>query len=231
MLGGGALTDQNHFVAARLTPSGAVDASYGSGGVSVLGPVGSAWGMVLQPNGDAVLGGQQTYNGTQVFMVARLLPSGAPDQGFGRSGIVTVPIGSKAAGMAVALQDNGDILMTGNASADTPQIATVRLLPDGSLDPSFGTAGIATFVGSGVNAMTLESSGEILLAGAGPSATLLSTAGAIDPAFGKRGMAFATIGVKGSANGVTVQPDGKIVLTGATNLSGFVVMAVARINP
>jgi hypothetical protein len=86
-------------------------------------------------------------------------------------------------------------------------------------------------VGSGVNAMTLESSGEILLAGAGPSATLLSTAGAIDPAFGKRGMAFATIGVKGSANGVTVQPDGKIVLTGATNLSGFVVMAVARINP
>jgi uncharacterized delta-60 repeat protein len=231
LLGGSALTDHNRFVAARLTPGGALDTSYGSGGVTLLGPVGGAWGMTLQPNGDVVLGGQETYNGTQAFMLARLLANGAPDTSFGQQGVVTVPIGSTAAGMAVALQSNGDILMTGNATAGTRVIATVRLLPNGSLDPSFGSSGIATFAGSGVNTMALESDGEILLGGAGPSVSLLTTSGTLDPAFGRQGIAFAIIGTNGSANGVTVQSDGKIVLTGATNLAGHVVMVVARVNP
>jgi uncharacterized delta-60 repeat protein len=231
MLGGSAMTDQNHFVAARLTRNGALDTTYGTNGVTVLGPVGAGWGMVLQSNGDAVLAGQETVNGSQAMMAARLTPAGAPDRSFGQNGIVTVPVGTTAAGMAVALQTNGDILMTGNATAGMPVIATVRLLPDGSLDQSFGTGGIASFAGSGVNAITLESDGEILLAGAGPSAILLTGNGTMDPTFGKRGIAFATIGARGSANGVTVQPDGKILLTGATNLSGFVVQILARINP
>ncbi len=236
LLGGSALTDHNRFVAARLLPNGSLDTNFGSAGVTLLGPVGAGWGMTLQPNGDLVLAGQETYNGTQALMAARLLPNGAPDNGFGQQGIVTVPIGSTAAGMAVALQSNGDILMTGNATIGTGTasarvIATVRMLPNGSLDPSFGSSGIATFAGSGVNTMALESDGEILLGGSGPSVSLLTTSGTLDPTFGRQGIGFALIGTNGSANGVTVQSDGRILLTGATNLAGHVVMVLARINP
>jgi uncharacterized delta-60 repeat protein len=233
LLGGTATSGANQFVAARLTSAGAPDASFGSGGVEAFGPTAAAWGMALQPNGDVVLAGQETYKGTQAYMAARLLPNGQPDTSFGqaRTGIVTVPIGSTAAGMAVGLQSTGDIVITGNATSGTRVIATVALLPNGSLDPSFGTGGIASVNGSGVNALAIEPNDEIVLAGSGPSAIKLTSSGALDATFGKQGIAFATYGLRGSANGVTIETNGELVLTGATQLSGAIRMVVARLEP
>jgi uncharacterized delta-60 repeat protein len=214
-----------------LTPSGALDTSFGTGGVVVLSPVAAAWGVGLESNGNIVLAGQETVaSGTLAYMAAQLTPTGAADLGFGNSGIVTVPIGSIAAGLAMAIQpSDGDILVTGNADAGRPVVATVRLHPDGSFDTSFGSGGIATFPGRGINAIALQSTGDILLAGTGPSAVRLLPTGSIDTSFGRRGFAYAPIGTKGSANGVAVQPDGNIVLTGAAVVSGYTVQVVARL--
>jgi uncharacterized delta-60 repeat protein len=230
VLGGMVTTDINHFAAARLTAGGVLDTTFGNGGVVTLPPNAAAWGVALQANGDIVLAGQEVYGGTQAFMAAELTPGGAPDSSFGNAGIVTVPIGSLAAGMAVAVQpSNGDILVSGNAYTGTPVGATVRLLPNGSLDQSFGSRGISTAAGWGINAMALQGNGDVLLAGSGPSAMRLLPDGTLDTSFGKRGLAFAPIGTKGSANGVAVQPDGMILLTSAAILSGWNVQVVSRL--
>src|SRR5581483_10685724 len=93
VLGGMTTTDANHFVAARLTPSGALDSSFGSGGITVLAPVGAAWGVGIEGNGSIVLGGQATQSdGTQAYMAAMLTPWGTPVANFGTSGVAIVPV-------------------------------------------------------------------------------------------------------------------------------------------
>jgi uncharacterized delta-60 repeat protein len=229
VLGGTATTDHNRFVAARLNPDGSLDQSFGNSGIELLGPAAAAWGMALQSNGDIVLAGQQAYNGAQAYMAARLLPNGTPDASFGRAGIVTLAIGKTAVGLAMALQTDGRILVTGNANTGTLQVATARLMPDGSLDPSFGSKGIATFPGSGVNAMALQQNGQIVLAGAGASAIRLNADGSPDLTFGKRAIAFAPIGTHDSANGVAIQSNGMIVLAGEAAISGAMRLSVIRL--
>lgn len=226
IIGGTATTSTNHFVAARLNANGTLDTSYGTDGVTLLPPTAAAWGMALEPSGGVVLVGQETYNGTQVYMAAQLTPAGVADPSFGQQGTVTIPLGTKAAAMAVALQPNGDVVITGNSDIGVP---TVRLNPDGTFDHSFGVGGIATLAGSGVNALTLQSNGDIVLAGAGPSAVRLTPSGAMDTTFGHRGISFATVGVNGSANGVAITSGGAIVLTGATSLLGALHLVLAEL--
>jgi uncharacterized delta-60 repeat protein len=232
VLGGAAVTDHHRFVVARLNANGSIDSSFGTGGVTKFEPDGVAWGLVLQPDGRIVLAGEATSNNQRVFMAARVRSNGTPDLSFGNRGVVLVPIGSNAWGMAVTRQPDGKLLLTGSAVAGSNVVATVRLLSNGSLDSSFGSGGIAKFNGAGVNAMTLESSGKILLAGVGASVVRLNANGGMDTSFGDRGLAWAQTGSSDAANGITIQPsDGKIVLAGGATISGRIVLSVVRMLP
>jgi uncharacterized delta-60 repeat protein len=134
--------------------------------------------------------------------------------------------------MAIARQADGKLLLTGTAVSGSNVVATARLNTNGTLDSSFGSGGIARFNGAGVNAMTIQASGKILLAGVGASVVRLNSNGSMDTSFGDRGLAWAQTGSSDAANGITIQPsDGKIVLAGGATINGRIVLSVVRMQP
>jgi uncharacterized delta-60 repeat protein len=231
VVSGTALTDHNHFVAARLNSDGTIDTSFGSNGVSLLTQaIASDWGLAIQTNGELVLGGDAADSaGNLAYMVARLQTNGNLDTGFGQGGIVIVPIGTYAAGLAVTLQSDGKILLTGNAIDTNRVVATVRFNTDGTLDSSFGQDGIATFRGTGANAVTMEGT-QILLAGPGAVAIRLNPTGTVDTTFGKRGFVSVATGTGDAANGITVDPlDNTILLAGVATVKRHVDLTVIKL--
>jgi uncharacterized delta-60 repeat protein len=231
VLGGAAYSNgANHFAAVRLNASGSLDRTFGTNGIALLGLVGSAWGMVRQSNGSLVLAGQGTSTSSaDKYLVARLTAKGTMDTTFGQGGVAAITVGAQAMGDAVALQSDGKIVVTGGADDGGSIIATARLTSSGSLDTTFGTRGISEFSGGGVNAVAIDSSGRILLAGVGAIVRLLP-AGGMDSSFGTSGVQFLNDSM--AVNGVALQPlDGKIVAAGAVSLSGRVQVAVARLWP
>jgi uncharacterized delta-60 repeat protein len=143
---------------------------------------------------------------------------------------VILPIGSSAAGLALALQPDGRILLTGNAVVNgTRVVATVRFNTDGSLDGSFGSGGISEFAGTGAQAIAMEGS-NIVLAGPGATAVRLTPGGALDTTFGNRGLASAVIGTNDAANGVIVDPiDGTIVLSGVATVNQQIELTAVKL--
>ena len=111
----------------------------------------------------------------------------------------------------------------------------------GDLDSAFGTGGFVTTdvrgaADSGMS-VAVQSDGRIVVAGFSASASTAQVAvvrynadGSVDPSFNGTGRAVGGFsGVLGSvfANSVAIQSDGKIVVAGTSNGSGF---AVARFN-
>jgi uncharacterized delta-60 repeat protein len=232
LLGGGGLIGDKQFAAIRLNPDGSPDSSFGTAGVTTLGPPGVAWGMAVKPDGKILLGGEQDAAGSETFMAAQLLPSGAVDQSFGDDGVLEQPIGSKSLATVVALQPDGRAVIAGSAVTSGGIVgAAFRLLPDGSIDPSFGSAGIATFPDHTVNATALDSSGRIVIAGVGATVTRLRPDGNVDRSFGDDGIARATLGTSDAANGLAIDPaTGDLVLAGVATISGRMELCVSRLT-
>lgn len=243
--GAGHLRGGNEFAVVRLRRDGSVDRTFGRAGITTLRPAGAAWGLALQRDRKIILAGQgsaaPTANplhaalpavaGSQSYVVARMGPDGAPDPGFGKAGIVVVPIGSQAVGDAVALAPDGRISVAGTAYTDRAVAATLRLMPDGSPDPGFGVSGVAMFpLWQAINAVTLQPDGKLVLAGTGTSAVRLDRNGAPDLQFGTGGLFTARIGADDAANGVALQPDRKIVLAGCVRLGNQIVLSVVRLS-
>jgi len=122
--------------------------------------------VFVQPDRRIVVAGNTV--GLEKMTVARLLPNGTPDGGFGTNGVVTIDFGTLAdiVGGAV-LQPDGKIVVAGYSQSDE-DVAVVRLNADGSPDATFGTAGkakvdfgVATFG----NAVALQKNGRIVVAG------------------------------------------------------------------
>lgn len=111
----------------RLTSTGALDTTF-HGGTPASGTAG---GLMVLADGKILWG-----NGGSI---GKLLATGDPDTTFATNGTFTVPInGPSIANMA--LQSDGSIIATGGANAD---FATIRVLPNGTLDTDFGTNGVA----------------------------------------------------------------------------------------
>jgi uncharacterized delta-60 repeat protein len=151
---------------------------------------------------------------------------GTLDPTFGTGGIVTTafPLGGSfnvATGNAVTIQPDGKILVCGGVpgSDDFPVAAVVRYNTDGSLDMSFGNAGIAVTQNiSSLNVITLQANGQIVVAGPPGSAIIevarFNSNGNLDTTFGTAGIftSKAPIDAGGPSGGVVVQPDGNIVV-------------------
>jgi uncharacterized delta-60 repeat protein len=114
--------------------------------------------------------------------------------------------------------------------------APAALAAPGSLDPTFGSGGIAaTVLGSDdyVRDIALQPDGKTVAAGTAWDGTRYRFAlarydvdGSLDPAFGTAGKVLTGIGSSSVAQAVALQPDGKIVAAG-TGSGDF---AVARYN-
>jgi uncharacterized delta-60 repeat protein len=237
VLGGSAASGRDiYFAAARLTPSGVPDPSFGSNGVAFLTgqPPGAAWGMVLQPSGGIVLAGATGSCTTcqSSYMAMRLTQNGSLDRTFAQNGVFANDFGGNATGLASALAPNGDTLITGiDQTSRGSKVVTVALTPSGALDPSFGSRGVASFAGSGVNAMAVDSSGRIDLAGVGASIVRLEPNGSLDTSF-SGGVGFYCNTSSCAANGIALDPtNGYIVLSGATVVNGAYEILVLRVAP
>jgi uncharacterized delta-60 repeat protein len=209
-----------HWSLTRLTPFGAIDPSFGAGGVATIAPGVSASGfnVAIGPGGTIVTEAQMSSNGVSQLLLARLLSNGTPDPAFAAGAVVPVPFSS---GFLLHALADGSILVNGQpprSGPATPQSVAApakqllaRYTPLGALDPAFGTGGLVD-LGSAVEpSQLLAASGRDVIVvgapayglapGAGPtggrlSARFVSAAGAIalsrtvDLPFGGGGSSF-----------------------------------------
>ncbi len=153
--------------------------------------------------------------------------SGDLDTSFGGDGTVTTSFGGDIGGVsALALQPDGKIVVAGSTlniccGAD---FALARYLPNGTLDPTFGGDGKVTTDFGGVNdwasALALQPDGKIVVAGRsdargneGLALVRYLPDGTLDATFGSNGTLLTDFE---SATALALQPDGKIVVAGAS---------------
>jgi len=105
-------------------------------------------GLTLQPDGKIVVCGSANGLGGE-SVVMRYTSEGTLDATFGNGGIVTLNFGKRVAApnTEVAVQADGKIVIGGSSDG---RFAVVRLLPNGSVDLSFGSNGIVFANASGV---------------------------------------------------------------------------------
>jgi uncharacterized delta-60 repeat protein len=151
--------------------------------------------------------------------------AGTLDASFGTGGKVLTNLGVGANGEQIqaivsdaALQSNGDIVVGAN-------FGLVRYLPNGQLDASFGTSGLAQ-TGFGAAGLAIEPNGELLAVGqSGNDFALarLTTSGTLDPAFGHGGVvttAFPDAADGAAADAVLVEANGDILAGGQALVPG-----------
>jgi len=227
---------------ARYTSSGALDSTFGSGGI-VTTAVGSldadAAALAVQVDGKIVAAGLAGDAMSQIWDVAllRYNTDGTLDLPFGgTNGMVITDIGSSSNyANAVALQADGKIVVAGNAfanpSANTSDIAVLRYNTDGTLDTTgFGSPNgyVTTSIGAfddGFAVAVQPADGKIVVAGnadagMGDRLALLryNSNGSLDNGFGTGGIvtrAASGPSIVAGAFGVALQPaDGAIVVVG-----------------
>jgi uncharacterized delta-60 repeat protein len=150
------------------------------------------------------------------------------DPTFGVGGKVTTSFDVPAASAtSVVLQPDGKIVAAGWLFDETANLdfAVARYNADGSLDSTFGLDGRVRTDFFGLddlaNAVALQPDGKIILAGTARVGVDQSIAlarynanGSLDEGFGVGGKAIVA-GFTGTAYGVAVQPDGKILVSGS----------------
>jgi len=241
--GSGQSSDREAFLVARYDSDGALDKSFGTGGVvqtSFGSGSDSAHAVAIQPDGKIVAAGVSQGH-PAVFALARYTRNGVLDPSFSSDGKVTTVIGSDAMATGLAVQANGKIVAGGQGSTrGRSGIAVARYMENGLLDSAFGGAGVVlTRIGSQPTfgrAVALQPNGKILAAGGveiSDSETRFAVArylanGDLDPEFDSDGVvttAFGSLPGQSYANAIAVQPDGKIVAAGHGCCEGF---ALAR---
>lgn len=146
----------------RYTPNGLLDPSFGSQGVLDLAGIAGVYDIAFTPGGQILVADGR---------VVALDPDGTTATGFGSGGSFTDP---NADLLKLAVQSDGKILALGTNSPTAPvQNQVDRILPNGTLDPSFGANGDSVvFSGSSTvpGGMVLGPDGKITgMVSGGPS--------------------------------------------------------------
>src|SRR5262249_2776322 len=159
---------------ARYDLNGSLDTTFGSGGMVMtmvgLGNNAVAKAVAIQSDGQIVLAGFAGPSNNQEFALARYNSDGGLDASFGPAGLVQTGLGGNAGGSSVALTSDGKIVLGGSvepvASSSASDFALARYNADGSLDNSFGSAGIVTTdlgdFSAGINKVLVEPDGKVL---------------------------------------------------------------------
>jgi uncharacterized delta-60 repeat protein len=234
----------SNLLVARFNANGTLDTTFASNGVLDLdvGESGVALAVALQTDGKIVLGGQRDLR----FFAARLLSNGDLDVTFDTDGIETISLGKYGTANDVAIQPDGKIVLAGTADRGNTygntDIGLVRLLADGTLDPTFDGDGKA-ILDLGTRATgygaALEADGKIVVAGmmfTGVSRDAIvvrtTNSGGLDSTFDGDGVVSIDFGADlEQFDDVAIQPDGKIVVAGRSGDSGVENFIVGRLLP
>lgn len=181
----------------------------------------------------------RSHNEWLVHTVARLTPDGALDAGFGggsvnlgAAGVGDLSPPSVDRGGRVLLTRNWVVQQVGAQQANEPPVGEVlRLQPDGTLDPSFGSLGVAHAAG-GAGAAAVDRFGRAVMLQrsvhpkAHPGVTRqelvrFAPDGEVDRSFGKAGRTWVTLPGKLSAvTSVAVDGLGRVLLAGTLRVHG-----------
>lgn len=230
-----------------LAAASDLDPAFGTGGKTTLsiGGLGDqAEDLALQPDGKIVVAGSSNAPGNSDFGVARFNPDGSLDPTFSLDGKAQTPIGAgHDFANTVALQSDGKFVVAGEtANGANFDFGIVRYNADGTLDASFDGDGIATTaIGLGNDSIVgeaIQADGKIVVAGyaAGFGGTNFALArfnpnGSLDATFDGDGRLTTVFGPGDDLiYDVALQPDGKIVVAGATDNGSDSDFAFARYN-
>lgn len=199
--------------------------------------------IAVQKDGKIVAAGSTNdSSGMLKFAMVRLNANGTPDSGFGNGGKVITSFDGSATANAIALLEDGKILLGGNTYNPVTyqtDISLAQYLNNGAPDSGFGKAGkVITSLGnqSSVSAIFILKDGKILIAGnisvnnfANFGLIRYNSNGEIDSSFAHAGVSTANLGFPVSA---ALQNDGKIVIGGSISKSAFQLedFSLARFN-
>ena len=242
--------------AAAALPAGFPDTSFGAGG-QVQAPFGAgarAAALALGPGGSITVAGDVRGSAGEAALLARFTSAGALDPSFAAGGSrldrfgAGAGAGSRQRARAVAVAPDGSTIVAGTAGE---QIMVARYLPGGELDGLFGAGGVVlrdlsrgsgTPEGSGLAAIALMPSGQIVVAGSvgvaapdpygesepGEQVVVgrLSARGVPDSSFGQDGFTLLQLGARSarrparsSAAALALGPGGTIVIAGRSSAS------------
>ncbi|MCW2923293.1 MAG: uncharacterized protein JWM98_697 [Thermoleophilia bacterium] len=221
------------MVVTRVLPNGTIDSGFGtSGTVHIPGNANFdiLRGVAIAPDGKIVATGRIENGARYDWATLRLNADGSLDTSFNGTGIKQHQVGSDDYARSVAVQPDGSIVTVGYANnGSNTDVAAVRYLVDGTLDPSFGVGGVAIAPGFGAAdegfAVRLLGDGRLYIGGFVTSGTKqmgvarLRANGTLDPTFGTGGAMATTIGSGVSEIGaIAIGADGSLYGAGqATN--------------
>lgn len=213
--------------------AGRLDPSFGSDGkVTTLVPGGSsvATALAIQPDGKLVAAGYHGDFRAGDFVLVRYAADGRLDPTFGTDGVVTTPItpGVDQAHALVVQPDEKLVAAGFSGGFPASEFAVVRYAPDGRLDTTFGSGGVATTaIGTSAEAhgAVLQPDGKLVLAGYAQTGGTYVFAlarylpdGTLDGSFGSGGTVTTPIGsVEAFGLAAVLQPDGKVVVAGGAD--------------
>ena len=218
------------FAAIRFTQDGTLDPSFGKGGIvltSLSEGDDEAEAMAIQPDGKILLTG---YSNTKIATL-RYNTDGRLDRSFGKDGIVTTSIRSgEDEAEDIYLQSDGKIVVAGlSDNGLNNDFALIRYNPNGSLDATFGKAGIVvTSIREGDDqaaTLCIQSDGKIIAAGSSNNGLnydfaliRYNTNGSLDDTYGNKGVVLTDIR-KGNdlASAIIVLADGSMIAGGNSN--------------
>ena len=245
----GGVSDANgslDFAVVKLNSTGSLDTSFGNAGITLIDISGNsrdtAFALQLDSSGNIYVGGFSNANGSDDIAVVKLNSLGSLDSSFGNAGIALIDISGNSGDAAFALQldSSGNIYVGGFSDANgSDDIAVVKLQPNGSLDTSFGNAGIALIgvSGDGATSLQLDGLGNIYVGGVSDAngsndfaVVKLNSTGSLDSSFGNAGIALIDI-----SNDIasTLQLDGlgNIYVGGFSNANGSLDFAIVKLQP
>lgn len=242
-------SNDDEALVARFNPDGTVDATFGSGMgwtsfdlTAATANAGDEYAgkVVVDANDRPLIGGSPDPNGSILnpsnrnMTVARLTTSGTLDTTFDGDGIAVI---ASSPGMtddslfSMAIDPMGRIVAIGVAKTYTPRdTIVVRWTPDGALDSSFDGDGVLVLdtsedgsddIGRDIG---FSSTGAIVGLSTSPAPTLfrLTEVGALDTAFAGDGITQRSfLGTQDVTDGLQVQSDDKILVTGWPVTNGF----------
>jgi len=210
----GGSADPLAFLLARFRADGKLDRRFGDAGI-VTTPIGDwarAAAVARDADGRFVVAGTSSRG----FTAARYLPSGELDTSFDEDGVFTTPtIGDEGSINALALQDDGKIVLAGTTDS-VQETVLLRLRKNGGLDPSFGGTGFAErleAVDWFVDVAVLPDGRMLALAtGEVEEMARFRSDGSLDPTFGTEGERH--IGHVLRVAAIDIQADDRILVAG-----------------
>ena len=253
LIGGSSGYSRRDFTLVRFNSNGTLDTNFGLNGAvytrvseEVSGELNA---LTIAPNGD-IFGGGLAENGSggDAFAFAKYNQNGVPAPEFGVFGYVTnnfqIGINLSYEAKSVVLQPDGKFLAAGNfvGNSGNSNGILARYEPNGSLDRNFNSQFLNSPSANTreITGVTLQPDGKILIVGnfedtsnAGLFVSRYNPNGSTDSTFGNSGQTVISVfNGGGLGQDISVLPDGKIVIAGATaNISTQLLkFAVFKLN-